>query len=184
MFLALRRLARSGAATIRMSSALISVRLRPAGPLMRHVEHDAGHGRAQRIEDRSRRLRRRNHRRGRASPAPPAGSDDRCISTAGGRRRRCRCGRARTPRRRCLAAGPGCSRDPAVPNGRSRSVTTESSARSRAIAQAILCATVEAPTPPLAPTTAMTRPTGLASGAENSPQIARTTSSVPTGAIR
>ena len=32
-----------------------------------------------------------------------------------------------------------------------------------------------APTPPLAPTTAMMRPTGLASGAENSPQIARTT---------
>ena len=34
-------------------------------------------------------------------------------------------------------------------------MTTESSARSRAIAQATLCATVEAPTPPLAPTTAM-----------------------------
>ena len=40
----------------------------------------------------------------------------------------------------------------------------------------MLWATVEAPTPPLAPTTAMTRPTGLASGAENRPQIARTTS--------
>ena len=40
----------------------------------------------------------------------------------------------------------------------------------------MLCATVDAPTPPLAPTTAMMRPTGLASGAENSPQIARTTS--------
>ena len=36
---------------------------------------------------------------------------------------------------------------------------------------AILWAIVEAPTPPLAPTTAMIRPTGLASGAENSPQI-------------
>ena len=56
--------------------------------------------------------------------------------------------------------------------------------RSRAIAQPMLCATVEAPTPPLAPTTAMMRPTGLASGAENSPQIARTTSMVPIGAIR
>ena len=52
------------------------------------------------------------------------------------------------------------------------------------MAKAILWATVEAPTPPLAPTTAMMRPTGLASGAENSPQTARTTSSAPTGAIR
>ena len=50
--------------------------------------------------------------------------------------------------------------------------------------KAILWATVEAPTPPLAPTTAMTRPTGLASGAENKPHTARTTCSAPTGAIR
>ena len=63
-------------------------------------------------------------------------------------------------------------------------MTTVSSERSRAIAQPMLWATVEAPTPPLAPTTAMTRPTGLASGAENSPQIARTTSIVPIGAMR
>ena len=47
-----------------------------------------------------------------------------------------------------------------------------------------LCATVDAPTPPLAPTIAMTRPTALASGAVNSPQIARTTSIVPIGVIR
>ena len=39
----------------------------------------------------------------------------------------------------------------------------------------MLWATVEAPTPPLAPTTAMMRPTGLASGAENRPHTARTT---------
>ena len=56
-------------------------------------------------------------------------------------------------------------------------MTTESSARSRAIAQATLCATVDAPTPPLAPTTAMIRPTAMASDAENRPQIERTTSS-------
>ena len=40
-----------------------------------------------------------------------------------------------------------------------------------------------APTPPLAPTTAMMRPTALASGAENRLQIERTTSSAVTGAI-
>ena len=55
-------------------------------------------------------------------------------------------------------------------------------ARSRAIAQATLWATVDAPTPPLAPTTAMMRPTALASGAENRLQIERTTSIAPTGA--
>ena len=60
-------------------------------------------------------------------------------------------------------------------------MTTESSARSRAIAQATLCATVEAPTPPLAPTTAMMRPTATASDAENRLQIERTTSSGSTG---
>jgi hypothetical protein len=41
-----------------------------------------------------------------------------------------------------------------------------------------------APTPPLAPMTAITRPTGLASGDENSPQMDRITSRVPTGEIR
>ena len=71
-----------------------------------------------------------------------------------------------------------------APKARSRSATTESSARSRAIAQATLWAMVEAPTPPLAPTMAMMRPTALASGAENRLQIERTTSSAVTGAIR
>ena len=52
------------------------------------------------------------------------------------------------------------------------------------MAQPTLCATVDAPTPPLAPTTAMMRPTGLASGAENSPHTARTMSMVPIGAIK
>ena len=56
-----------------------------------------------------------------------------------------------------------------MPKARSRSVTTESSARSRAMAKPILCAMVEAPTPPLAPTTAMMRPTGLASGRREQP---------------
>ena len=44
-------------------------------------------------------------------------------------------------------------------------------------------ATVEAPTPPLAPTTAITRPTGLVSGCENRPQTPRTTSSGWIGAL-
>ena len=57
-------------------------------------------------------------------------------------------------------------------------------ARVRAVAQAMLCATVDAPTPPLAPTTAMMRPTGFASGEENKPQMDRTTSIVVTGEIR
>ena len=52
---------------------------------------------------------------------------------------------------------------------------------SRAIDQATLCATVDAPTPPFAPTTAMIRPTGDSFRAENRPQIERTTSSVSTG---
>ena len=70
-----------------------------------------------------------------------------------------------------------------MPKARSRSATTESSARSRAIAQATLWAMVDAPTPPLAPTMAMIRPTALASGAENRLQIERTTSSALTGAM-
>ena len=56
-------------------------------------------------------------------------------------------------------------------------MTTKSSPRSREIAQATLCATVDAPTPPLAPATAIIRPTATASDAENRPQIERTTSS-------
>ena len=56
MFLVLRRLARSGAATIRMSSARDQGALGPSRPLMRDVEHDAGHRGAQRIEDRIERL--------------------------------------------------------------------------------------------------------------------------------
>lgn len=42
---------------------------------------------------------------------------------------------------------------------------------------------VEAPTPPFAPTTAMTRPSGSAPGAENSSEMERSTSITPTGAI-
>ena len=47
-----------------------------------------------------------------------------------------------------------------------------------------MCAMVDAPTPPLAPTIASMRPTGLASGEENKPQTERTISSVPMGEIR
>ncbi len=52
MFLVLRILARSGSATIRISSAPISARRVHRRPLMRNVQHDAGRRHAQRIEDR------------------------------------------------------------------------------------------------------------------------------------
>jgi len=52
------------------------------------------------------------------------------------------------------------------------------------MANAILWAIVEAPTPPLAPTTAMMRPTGLASGAEKRPHTERTICNGPTGEIK
>ena len=51
-------------------------------------------------------------------------------------------------------------------------------------AQATLWAIVEAPTPPLAPTKAMVRPSGSAPGRVNSSESERTMSSVPTGATR
>ena len=60
-------------------------------------------------------------------------------------------------------------------------MTTESIARSRAMVQAMLCEIVEAPTPPLAPTTAMTLPAVMASEAENRLQIERTRSIASTG---
>ena len=84
----------------------------------------------------------------------------------------------------CAAAAvggdSGCSRRRAS-KARSRSATTKSSARSRAIAQATLWAMVEAPTPPLAPTMAMGG--ASASDAENRLQIERTASSAVTGAM-
>src|SRR5690606_28842834 len=94
--------------------------------------------------------------------------------------------------RRDAAEGPriGCRKDPGDctngvgAHGRSRSAMTVSSERSRAREKAILCPTVEAPTPPFAPTTAMTRPTGSESGAENTPETARTMSSGASGEIR
>ena len=48
----------------------------------------------------------------------------------------------------------------------------------------MLWATVEAPTPPLAPTKAIVRPTGLAPGAANRPEIAAIDVARPSGAIR
>ena len=47
-----------------------------------------------------------------------------------------------------------------------------------------LWAMVEAPTPPLAPITAMTRPSGLAPGARNRCETAWTKSTTPNGATR
>ena len=158
--------------------------LGPAGPLMRHVEDDARHGRAQRIEDRLERIGAEVvdavERRRRRQQAEVIGALRQQSVDEGG----VDAVRAKTPRPRCPACGSWLKSRPAVPKARSRSVTTESSIRSRAIENAMLWATVEAPTPPLAPTTAMTRPTGLASGAENSPQIARTTWIVPIGEMR
>ena len=71
-----------------------------------------------------------------------------------------------------------------MPKAMSRSTITVAVASLRAIAQARLCATVEAPTPPLAPMTAIVRPSGSAPGAWNSSEIARMTSSGSIGAIR
>ena len=47
-----------------------------------------------------------------------------------------------------------------------------------------LWATVDAPTPPLAPTTAITRPRGLAPGTANSWEIAWMKSTTPNGATK
>ena len=72
-FLALRRLARSGAATMTISSAPISVRLRPRRPQMRHVEHDARARWRAGCRTGRRARSRRGRWCGRASPARRAG---------------------------------------------------------------------------------------------------------------
>ena len=155
----------------------------PAGPLMRHVEHRAGHGRAQGVIDGIEGLAAEVvctiERRGGSKQAQLIGAlreqavNEGSIDPVG---REYRIGDSL---RRILIES-----SPAVPKARSRSPTTVSNFRSRAIDQATLWAIVDAPTPPLAPITAMILPTGLASGAENNPQIARTTSNALTGDIR
>ena len=49
---------------------------------------------------------------------------------------------------------------------------------------ATLCGTVEAPTPPLAPTKATVRPSGAAAGSANSDPATFTTSAIVIGATR
>ena len=128
-----------------------------------------GHGRAQRIENRIERLGAEIidpfERRRRREQAEVVGAFRQQAVDEGGIDAFGREHRVGDALRRILVeieAG-GAERQIEIGHDRSRS-------RSRAIAQAILCDTVDAPTPPLAPTTARMRPTGLASGAENSPQ--------------
>ena len=71
-----------------------------------------------------------------------------------------------------------------MPKAMSRSTITVAVESLRAIAQARLWATVDAPTPPLAPTTAMVRPIGSDPGEWNKSETACTTSSGSTGAMR
>jgi hypothetical protein len=66
----------------------------------------------------------------------------------------------------------------------SRSTTTVWIRSPARTAQDRLWAIVDAPAPPLAATTAVTRPTGAAPGIEKSSETVRTMSSVSVGAIR
>ena len=79
----------------------------PGRPVMRNVEHDAGHGGAQdveqRVEGRLAEIIGPVERRRRGQDATAC----RCIWTAAGRPGCCRAGRARRPLRRCPAADPG-----------------------------------------------------------------------------
>jgi hypothetical protein len=71
----------------------------------------------------------------------------------------------------------------AVPKAMSRSTITVAVSSLRAKLQARLWAMVEAPTPPLAPTTATVRPTGSRPAVEQV-EIVATTSRTPMGAMR
>ncbi len=71
-----------------------------------------------------------------------------------------------------------------MPKATSRSAITVAVPKSRATDQAMLWASVEAPTPPLAPTTATVRPRGSAVGLLNRSEIAAITATGSIGAIR
>ena len=128
--------------------------LGPAGPDMRHVEHDAAARSRAATSMIGRRPRRRNRRPGRASRARRAGSDvgalrqqpvEKAVSM--------RSGENTASAMPC--GGSWLKSRPAVPKaGRGRR-RRHRAAQSRAIAQAMLWAIVEAPTPPLAPTNAI-----------------------------
>jgi hypothetical protein len=72
----------------------------------------------------------------------------------------------------------------AVPKAMSRSTTTVDVMSLSAMVQPRLCAIVEAPTPPLAPTTAIVRPTGSAPEVVKSSEIVLTKSRTGTGVMR
>src|SRR5690606_38683503 len=71
----------------------------------------------------------------------------------------------------------------AVPKARSRSATTTSDLNRDDVAQATLWAMVEEPTPPLAPTKAMERPIGSASGSTKMDEMTLTMSAIEIGAM-
>ena len=71
----------------------------------------------------------------------------------------------------------------AVPKARSRSATTTSDLKSEDMAQATLWAMVDEPTPPLAPTKAIERPMGSASGSTKIDETTLTISAIETGAM-
>src|SRR5829696_2468239 len=181
-FLVLRRLASSGAATMAISSAPMSVRRTQA-------VHRCGTSRMMHGTE-ARRMSRR--------PSSAVSTRSVVRSSIAGAARRLRLSlhfdNSRSTRFASslsgakIASAMPCGGSwlksrPAVPKAMSRSATTVESESWRAVAQPRLCATVDEPTPPLAPTTAMVRPTGSAPGAQNRSEIALTTSSTATGAM-
>ena len=159
----------------------ISARFGPARPLMANVEHDAAHRRAQRIEDRFEGVgaeivdplqRRRRRQQTQMVGAFRQQAVMKAVSTRSGRHR------VRDVLRRFLIIVEAGGAEGEVEIGHDGS-----SARSRAIAQATLCAMVDAADAALGPDHCDDAADRLGLGAENRPQIARTTSMVPTGAI-
>src|SRR5690606_17751480 len=70
----------------------------------------------------------------------------------------------------------------AVPKARSRSATTTSEENRLDTVQATLCASVEEPTPPLAPMKATERPSGSAAGSTKIEEMTDRMSAIETGA--
>ncbi len=138
--------------------------LGPGRPDVRQVDRDERHVLAHHIEHELDKSRARCRSCGRARREPQTGSDDPCTWRAGGRAAPRRGDRASASASAMPWTGSWLKSRPAVPNGRSRSAMTTLLDSRREITQAVLWQTVEEPTPPLAPTKAMTWPTGSVSG--------------------
>ncbi len=150
---------------------------------MRNVEHDAGHCRAQSVENRIKGLGTEiidlfECRRCRQQAGMIGTLRKQAIDKGGGQYDPVRTPHRRSSRRILIvveASGAECEIEVGDHRGPRQG--------SRAIAQATLWAIVDEPTPPLAPTTAMMRPTAFASGTEKRPQTEHATSSGATGAM-